>query len=121
MRTVLIVDDDEFVRHCLREALREADCHVLEARDGKEASSLIAAEAPDVVLLDLLMPNKSGLEVLSESRKLNPRGRVVVVSGMNAESLVAQALEQGAFGFIKKPFHRVEVASEVHRALTASR
>jgi DNA-binding NtrC family response regulator len=120
MRTVLIADDDDFVRKYLRDALKDADCHVVEAGDGKEASAVIASESPDLVLLDLLMPNKSGLEVLAEYRKTNPSGRVVVISAMDATGLVAQAMEQGAFGFIQKPFHRMEVASEVRRALAKS-
>jgi two-component system chemotaxis response regulator CheY len=116
---VLIVDDDAFVRVVLRDALEGQGYKLLEAADGEEAVAQTAAARPDVVLLDLMMPRQSGLEALAEIRKLHPEGRVVVISSMDTESLVQQALQAGADGFIAKPFHPLEIQGAVRKALEA--
>lgn len=114
---VLIVDDDAFVRVILKDALEGQGYKLLEAADGEEAVAQTAVARPDVVLLDLMMPRQSGLEALTEIRKLHPEGRVVVISSMDSESLVQQAMSAGARGFISKPFHPLEIQGAVKRAL----
>jgi two-component system chemotaxis response regulator CheY len=116
---VLIVDDDAFVRVVLKDALEGQGYKLLEAADGEEAVAQTAAARPDVVLLDLMMPRQSGLEALAQIRKLHPESRVVVISSMDTESLVQQALQAGADGFIAKPFHPLEIQGAVRKALEA--
>jgi two-component system chemotaxis response regulator CheY len=117
-RRVLIVDDDSFIRTAIRDALRdERDLRLSEAEDGDEALAAVIAEQPAVVLLDLLMPRKSGLEVLSEMLRRSPGSRVIVMTSLQTDSLEALARESGAAGFLAKPFHPLELIAAVRRAL----
>lgn len=117
MPTVLIVDDDHFVRVLLRDAIGDGH-RVLEAVNGAEALATIeGGERPQVVFLDLLMPVKSGIETLPEIRRLCPDARVVVVSSMETDSMVKEAYDKGAVGFVAKPFHPAEIVAALKRAL----
>ncbi len=117
-RTVLIVDDDSFVRLAVRDALlEENDLQVEEAGDGDEALRAVIAGRPALVLLDLLMPRRSGLEVLSRIRRECPETRVLVMTSLQTESMEALARSEGATGFLAKPFHPLELIAAVRRAL----
>jgi two-component system chemotaxis response regulator CheY len=115
---VLIVDDDHFIRVAVREALAEESLELSEAVNGQEALAAIARDKPELVLLDLLMPVKSGLEVLPEVRRVSPSTRVVVMSSMETESMVEFALAMGARAFVPKPFHPLEIIAAVREALS---
>jgi two-component system chemotaxis response regulator CheY len=115
---ILIVDDDAFVRTLLREMLSEQGHPLREAENGQEALDL-QGPAPKVVLLDLLMPEMSGMEALALIRDRWPTTPVLVISSMDSDRLVDEALAAGASGYITKPFHPMEIASAVERALTA--
>lgn len=116
---VLIVDDDQLIRAMLRDALADVPCQVREADSGDAALAIIAERKPALVLLDLVMPGKSGLEVL---KSLKGKGtRVVVLSALDTEGLVQQALADGAHGFLGKPIHPLDVQSLVRGALEAAR
>ncbi|MBF5042119.1 response regulator [Aggregicoccus sp. 17bor-14] len=116
---VLIVDDDLFVRRLLEDALSASglELRVLEAADGEEGVAVATRERPQVVLLDLFMPRMSGLQALGMLRAAVPETRVVVISSMDAEPVIEQALQAGAAGFIAKPFHPLEIAAAVREAL----
>jgi two-component system chemotaxis response regulator CheY len=115
---ILIVDDDAFVRTLLREMLADQGHPLREAENGQQALSL-DGPAPSVVLLDLLMPQMSGMEALARIRDRWPTTPVLVISSMDSDRLVEEALQAGASGYITKPFHPVEIASAVERALAA--
>ena len=87
-----------------------------EAENGQDALSL-DGPPPRVVLLDLFMPEMSGMEALALIRDRWPGTRVLVISSMDSERLVDEALAAGASGYITKPFHPMEIASAVERAL----
>lgn len=114
---VVVVEDDDFMRAYLRDALVIAGHRVTEACDGDEAIRIVASAMPDLVVLDLLMPQKSGLDALPRLLELNPRLRVVVVSSLDSQSLISDALAAGAVDFVTKPFHPTEIAEAVSRAL----
>jgi two-component system chemotaxis response regulator CheY len=117
LAAVLIVEDDHMTRAFLRDTLEPEGLRVFEAANGETGLSLLETVRPSVMLLDLMMPVMSGLEVL---RRLRERGSVVpvvVISSMDTESLIAAALEAGARGFIAKPFHPLEVVEAVRAAL----
>jgi two-component system chemotaxis response regulator CheY len=115
---ILIVDDDAFVRTLLREMLA-GQGHVLrEAENGQEALEM-EGPPPRMVFLDLLMPQMSGMEALARIRDRWPSTPVLVISSMDSERLVEEALEAGAAGYITKPFHPMEIESAVRRALAA--
>lgn len=115
---VLIVDDDQLIRTMVRDALTDVPCRVSEVASGDAALTHIAEHQPAVVLLDLVMPGKSGLEVL---RLLGGKGpRVLVLSALDTEALVQQALSFGAHGFLGKPIHPLDVQNLVRAELEAS-
>ena len=117
--TLLLVDDDRFVRHLLKDAIHESglDVRLLEASDGQEGLEVAAREHPSVMLLDLFMPRRSGLEVLAAIKESSPDTRVLIISSMDAEPVVEQAMSAGAVGFVGKPFHPLEIALAVRKAL----
>lgn len=115
--TILIVDDDRFVRTLLRDCLEGLEARLLEASDGGEALEQTRREQPAVVLLDLVMPGKSGLEILPELIRVSAGSRILVISSVETRSLVAEALQLGASGYLAKPFHPEEIADAVREAL----
>lgn len=117
---VLIVDDDRLLRTMLKDALADVPCTVREADSGDAALTAIAERAPAVLLLDLIMPGKSGLDLLKTFAERGPAMRIVVISSLDAESLVQQALKDGAHGFLSKPFHPLDVQNVVRAALEAA-
>lgn len=117
--TILIVDDDAFVRTLLRDMLSGEGYTLLEAEDGRAALDLLGDRAPALVLLDLFMPRLSGMEALATIRQRWPGARVLVISSLDSDRLVNEALEAGAAGYITKPFHPVEITSAVARALAS--
>lgn len=116
---VLIVDDDRLLRTMLKDALADVPCSVREADTGDKALEAIDAKTPQVVLLDLVMPGKSGLDLLRVITERKLGSRVVVVSSLDTESLVQQALKDGAHGFLSKPFHPLDVQNVVRAAIEA--
>ena len=114
---VLIVDDDQLIRAMVRDALADVPCEVREVDSGDAALAVIAERKPAVVLLDLVMPGKSGLELL----KIIRGPRVLVLSALDTEALVQQALANGAHGFLAKPIHPLDVQNLVRGALEALR
>ncbi|MDX2014016.1 MAG: response regulator [Myxococcaceae bacterium] len=120
MADVLIVDDDRLLRTMLADALADVPCTVREADSGDAALVAIAEKPPQVVLLDLVMPGKSGLDLLKTFAVKHPGMRVIVISSLDTESLVQQALSDGAHGFLSKPFHPLDVQNVVRAALEAA-
>ncbi len=116
---LLLVDDDRFVRNLLKEAIEQSGLEVrlLEAADGEEGLAMARRERPALMLLDLFMPRRSGLEVLNAMHEASPDTRVLVISSMDAEPVVEQALAAGAVGFVGKPFHPLEILNAVRQAL----
>jgi two-component system chemotaxis response regulator CheY len=116
---VLVVDDDQLIRTMVRDALRDVPCEIYEADSGDAALSFVSRDKPPaVVLLDLMMPGKSGLDVL---KRISERSRVLVMSALDTEALVQQALKAGAHGFLAKPIHPLDVQNLVRAALEATR
>ncbi len=120
-KRVLIADDAAFMREMLRDILTEGGFEVAaEAIDGNEAIELFQEHSPDLVMLDIVMPRKSGLEALKEITSMNPSACVVMCSALGQETLVMDALEAGARDFIVKPFKPEKVIDVVGKALEKS-
>jgi len=114
----MIVDDSLFMRKMLRDIVEEEGCQVVaEAADGEEAVAKFAELRPDLVTLDIVMPNKNGIEALKEIVTLDPAARVVMVSSMGQENLVAEAKGAGARDFVIKPFAAQAVAQVLKTVL----
>jgi two-component system KDP operon response regulator KdpE len=115
-RKVLVVDDDAHIRRVLRAALTAANFQVFEADSGSSALDHISSDAPDVVVLDLILPDIDGLEVI---RRIRARSRVpiMVLSGRGGQKAIIDALELGADDFLNKPFGVDELKARLHTAL----
>jgi len=102
---VLIVDDNEEIRHLIRIIL-ESKGHTVAGEAGEGTSALKAFKElrPDIVLLDIIMPGKSGIEVLEEIRNIDPEARVVMVTAVEQDRVNRQLMLLGAAGIIYKPF-----------------
>lgn len=113
---VLTVEDDTHIRRLLRAALHRADYEVLEASAAREALSLIEIEHPDVVLLDLGLPDRDGLELIQLIRSRSKATILVVSARENSEEKVA-ALDLGADDYVTKPFDTEELLARIRTAL----
>lgn len=113
---VLTVEDDPHIRRLLRAALHRADYEVLEASAAREALSLIEIEHPDVVLLDLGLPDRDGLELIQLIRSRSKAIILVVSARENSEEKVA-ALDLGADDYVTKPFDTEELLARIRTGL----
>jgi two-component system chemotaxis response regulator CheY len=103
--TVMIIDDAVFMRNILRAILKEKGYSVIaEAASGIEAMRTLHDHHPDIILLDIILPDSNGLELLESIIKVRPLSKVVVCSSISRESTVSKALQCGAKAFIPKPF-----------------
>jgi two-component system phosphate regulon response regulator PhoB len=123
MATILIVDDEPDIREVIRFALEGTGFRVLEAGHADEARKLMQAEEPDLVLLDWMLPGRSGLE-LAQQLKQNPKTRgvpIIMVSARGEEEDRIRGLETGADDYIAKPFSPREMVARVNAVLRRSR
>jgi DNA-binding NarL/FixJ family response regulator len=120
MTRILIVDDHAVVREGTRQLLeREADLVVVgETGSGEEAIQLAVRLRPDVILLDLALPDLNGIEVARQLRRTAPESRVVVLSAYENESYVRTAIEAGAVAYLLKTMHGQEVIDAIRAART---
>lgn len=119
MATILIVDDSALSRRILRSILESGGHAVLEAANGLAGLEHYVLHRPDLVLLDLLMQEMLGLEVLAKLREVDPRARVIVATADIQESTRVMVLEAGACGFVSKPMESARVLAAVQAALAA--
>lgn len=121
--TVLLVDDHPMIRQGLRNLVTsENDFQVVgEAGDGVEALQKIQLIRPDVLIMDMMMPNLNGLEVLLQVKKLSPKTRTIVFSMQSAEPYVVEALRAGADGYILKETGPGELIAAIHSVLRGDR
>jgi DNA-binding NtrC family response regulator len=119
--TVLVVDDEETVRVVARRILERAGFTVFTATGGADATRLFSADpaAVDVVLLDLTMPDQSGINTLIELQRIQPAVRVVLSSGFSSEEVLAQADGATAAGFVQKPYRPTDLVAAIRHALDA--
>ena len=117
---VLVVDDEAAVRTLLRRLLTMQDYQVLEAEDGATALKLVHSEHPDIVLLDVSLPNQDGLEVLAEIRKASDVP-VILVTARGAESDRVVGLRMGADDYVVKPFSAAELSARIESVLRRAR
>ncbi|RYZ67588.1 MAG: response regulator [Proteobacteria bacterium] len=117
-KTILIVDDIPFVRKTLTEIAIELGYKIAgEAADGVEAIERYAALKPDLVTMDIVMPKLSGIEATRQIMNAFKDAVVVMVTGMDQETLVMEAIQAGARDIIHKPFNAVQIAQVFERAL----
>jgi len=99
---ILAVDDEESIRTLLHKVLTGQERTILLAEEGRKAIEVFRRERPDITILDLRMPEVSGLDVLKEIRAMDPSATVIVYSGLLGEMFEQQARTLGASDFIEK-------------------
>ena len=114
--TILVVDDEPPIRRFLRTSLGAAGHRVVTAENAGEATAMVAAEKPDVVILDLGLPDQSGLDVIAEIRSKSPVP-IIVLSARSDERAKVEALDLGADDYVAKPFGMAELMARIRAAL----
>ena len=118
MARVLVVDDAAFMRKMVSDALSGGGHEIVgEAGNGIEAISEYQELRPDVITLDITMPEKDGLAALKEIMALDPSAKVVMCSALGQESKVLEAVKSGAKDFVVKPFQPDRVLSAINKAV----
>lgn len=114
MAKILIADDAAFMRMMLKNVLFAGGHTVVaEAASGREAVDLYDAHHPDLVTMDITMPEMDGLQALKAIRKSDPLAKVIMCSAMGQQDMVIEAIQSGAGSFIVKPFQKEKVLEEV--------
>ena len=114
---ILIVDDEEVLRDVLTQLVRQEGHEPICASSGEEALTLLADEDVDLVLLDLMLPGLTGQEVLKQIRDQDPDQVIIVITAFSSIDGAIEAMKDGAFHYISKPFKNEEVLHTVRKAL----
>ncbi len=115
--TVCVVDDDDLVRRTMCNALEEAGFQVTEAACGNDGLKLIEERKPDVVVLDIVMPDRAGVDIVLEVTRRSPDTKILAVSGggrsTSCDDYLELALQLGAHEALAKPFGKKALAAKV--------
>ena len=118
MANLLVVDDAAFMRMTIKKMVTpHGHTVVAEAENGVEAVRKYMENKPDVVLLDITMPQMDGLNALKRIREQDPNAKVVMCSAMGQQAMVAQAIQSGAKDFVVKPFEEGRLVAAVNRVM----
>lgn len=122
LKKILIVDDNDLMRALLRGILRNADYHIIgEARNGAVALELVERDKPDIICMDVMMPEMDGLEALQNIKAAHPEIIVVMITGNPSVENVQESIRGGANGFIIKPFNAAKVLDTLERAQSTAK
>lgn len=117
MQTILIVDDDKSIRYSLKRML-EGSFAILTAQNGEEALQQIRLNSPDLILMDIKMPGRTGIDVLKEIKQIDPKILVVLMTAYGTTETAIEAMKHGAFDYIVKPFPIPQMKELVDRAIS---
>jgi two-component system, NtrC family, response regulator AtoC len=115
--TILVADDDADIRDILRDTLNTVGARIVTAEDGRECLDRITQDVPDVLLLDIEMPIKSGLQVLQELQQRGNETTVIMITAYGTIERAVHAMKHGAYDFITKPFDLDHISLVVEKAL----
>lgn len=117
---IFIGDDAKFTQRVLKDALvAEGYTNILAAYSGSDVLELFKVSSPDVVLLDINMPDGDGISTLIKIRERSPKTICIIVSVLNQEVIMEKAIKHGAFRYITKPFKKEQVVQAVNDALAS--
>ncbi|MBE3587040.1 MAG: response regulator [Thermoanaerobacteraceae bacterium] len=119
MARILVIDDEKGMCWALRKALTDEGYEVITAGNGPEGLTVLAGGGVDLVLLDIMMPGMSGLEVLENIRQNNKSLPVLVMTALTSMSTALEAMQRGASGYVTKPFQMNNLKETVKKALSA--
>jgi two-component system response regulator AtoC len=115
-RTILVADDDASIRSLLKQLLTDQGYAVLEAATGSEVVEQVKASSPDLVIMDLRMPELDGIEALQRVKTSSPHTAVLIMTAFGTSNAAIKAMELGAFEYITKPFELDKISYTVKRA-----
>ena len=117
-KNILVVDDEAFMRMMIKDILSRAGYNVIaEAADGINAIEKFKTNIPDLVIMDITMPEMDGIAVLKEIRKIDPNAKVIMCSAMGQQAMVTVCIQAGAKDFIVKPFQTERVLEAVQKCI----
>jgi len=115
---ILLVDDAKFMRMMLKDILVKNDYEIVgEASNGREAIEKYTEHQPDLVLMDITMPELDGITSLKEIKKIDPQAKIIICSAMGQQPMVVDAIQAGAIDFIVKPFQADRVLEAIKKTL----
>jgi nitrogen regulation protein NR(I) len=117
MQTLLIVDDDKSIRYSLKRMM-EKDFSIFTAQNGEEALSRFTENLPDLVIMDIKMPGRNGIEVLKEMKSIDPKSLVIIMTAYGTTETAIEAMKYGAFDYILKPFPIPKMKGLIEKAIS---
>lgn len=118
MTKIMVVDDAVFMRTMMKEILKSEGFEIVaEAANGEEAVQLYKQVKPDIVTMDITMPEMDGVDALSAIKKIDPQAKVIMCSAMGQQEMVIRAIRAGAMDFIVKPIQKDRVIAAVKKVL----
>ncbi|MCT4595592.1 MAG: response regulator [Anaeromicrobium sp.] len=115
---ILVVDDAAFMRMMVKDVLTKYGYNVLgEAENGAKAIEKYKELGPDLVIMDITMPEVDGIQAVKEIKKINPGAKIVMCSAMGQQAMVIEAIQAGAGDFIVKPFQADRIIEAVKKVL----
>lgn len=120
---LLVVDDSLVVRNAIARRVQNggAITEVLRAEDGNQAVELFQAHRPELVTMDLTMPNLDGLAAIAQIRTIDSQASILVISALNSHRIALDAIQRGACGFLTKPFTEREVSEALDELVLHAR
>lgn len=110
---ILICDDSSLIRKQLKDLLISMDCEVVEAVNGREVVGIFKEVQPDVVFMDIVMPEADGLDALKNIKAYNQDAKVIMLSSVGTSTKLVQALKNGAMDFIQKPYTTEQISKVI--------
>ncbi|MCK6480020.1 MAG: response regulator [Planctomycetaceae bacterium] len=112
---ILVVDDEPYIRDLVRETLKLRKYETGVAANGLEALDILAREAYDIVITDVVMPGMGGMDLVKQVKKSHPQVRIIVLTGYPRQSDIGDFLLQGADEFLSKPFRGNDLVEVIRR------
>src|SRR5262249_54195048 len=114
-KAILVADDDSSIRSLLRQLLSEEGYSVVEAATGVEVVDKVKDSGPDLVIMDVRMPELDGIEALSRVKASSPRTAVLIMTAFGSSNAAIRAMELGAYDYVTKPFELDQITHAVQR------
>jgi len=114
---IMVVDDAAFMRLTLEKIFVKAGHEVIHAKNAVEALTLYQEQRPDLVTMDITMPEMDGIEGVNKLKAIDPHARIIMISAMGQESMVREAINAGAVDFVVKPFQPERILAAINRAI----
>jgi len=111
---ILIVDDSAFMRSMIMNILKDANHEIIQATNGTEAVQVFSENKPDLIFMDIVMPDKDGVQALKEIKAIDPAAKVIMCTSVGGqEKIVNDAIQAGASDIITKPFRPEEITKVI--------